>query len=124
MALDGPRMYTAIWRRGSKSIRKLLIRWMAEKFCRCRGFQGWDQARSGGRAVFACESASGLDFARKLGIIAEGSDIKVDKRQQTNIEGIFAAGDCTGGLRQVSTSVGQGAVAGKALSEYIREMGN
>jgi thioredoxin reductase (NADPH) len=69
----------------------------------------------------AYESASGIDFARKLGIIAEGSDVKVDSRQQTNIEGIFAAGDCTGGFKQVSTSVGQGAVAGKVIAEYVRK---
>lgn len=70
----------------------------------------------------AYESASGMDFARKLGIIAEGNSIKVDEHQQTNIDGLFAAGDCTGGLKQVSTAVGQGAVAGKAMSDYVRSL--
>jgi thioredoxin reductase (NADPH) len=69
----------------------------------------------------AYESASSLDFARKLGIFAEGSAIKVDSQQQTNIEGLFAAGDCTGGFKQISTAVGQGAVAGKSISDYVRK---
>jgi len=70
----------------------------------------------------AYESASAIDFARKLGIITEGNDVKVDSRQRTNIEGVFAAGDCTGGLKQVATAVGEGAVAARSVSEYLREI--
>ena len=70
----------------------------------------------------AYESASGIDFARKLGIITEGNNVLVDSNQQTNIEGIFAAGDCTGGLKQIATAVGEGAIAGKAISDYIRKI--
>jgi thioredoxin reductase (NADPH) len=68
----------------------------------------------------AYESASSIDFARKLGIIVDGNSIVVDKNQQTNLSGVFAAGDNTGGLRQVSSAVGEGAVAGKRIAEYIR----
>lgn len=68
----------------------------------------------------ANESASSADFARALGIMTEGASIVVDKFQQTNFEGIFAAGDCTGGFKQVSTSVGEGALASKKISEYVR----
>jgi thioredoxin reductase (NADPH) len=68
----------------------------------------------------AYDSASSVDFARKLGIIVEGNSVIVDKNQQTNLEGIFAAGDCTGGFKQISTAVGQGAVAGKRIIEYVR----
>ncbi|NTV88741.1 MAG: NAD(P)/FAD-dependent oxidoreductase [Clostridiales bacterium] len=71
----------------------------------------------------AYESASGIDFARTLGILTEGGDVKVDGQQMTNIGGIFAAGDCTGGFKQISTSVGQGAIAGKAITDYIRSLG-
>lgn len=70
----------------------------------------------------AYESASGIDFARQLGIVTEGSDVVVDSSQQTNIEGIFAAGDCTGGLKQVATAVGEGANAGKAIVDYLRKI--
>jgi thioredoxin reductase (NADPH) len=61
-----------------------------------------------------------VDFARKMGIMVDGNSILVDKDQQTNIDGLFAAGDCTGGFKQISTAVGQGAVAGKKAIEYIR----
>jgi thioredoxin reductase (NADPH) len=68
----------------------------------------------------AYESASSSDFARKLGILTEGNSITVDKNQRTNLEGVFAAGDCTGGFRQISTAVGQGALAGRRIIEYLR----
>jgi len=40
------------------------------------------------------------------------------------IEGVFAAGDCTGGFKQIATAVGQGAVAGKSIIEFIRALKN
>lgn len=70
----------------------------------------------------AYDSASTLDFARKMGILADGSTVVVDKKQQTNLEGVFAAGDCAAELKQVSVAVGQGAVAGKAMVEYVRSL--
>lgn len=68
----------------------------------------------------AYESASTMDFARKLGIAIEGNAIMADHGQHTNIEGVFAAGDCTGGFKQISTAVGQGAMAGKSIIDYVR----
>lgn len=70
----------------------------------------------------AFESASSIDFARKLGILTDGSTVLVDKVQQTNLDGLFAAGDCTGGFKQISTAVGQGALAGKKMIEYVRSL--
>ncbi len=69
----------------------------------------------------ANDSASSSDFARKLGVITEGASIPVDKDQKTNIPGLFAAGDCTGGFKQVSTAVGQGAMAARKIIELVRE---
>ena len=68
----------------------------------------------------AYDSASSADFARKLGIIVDESNIIVDRNQQTNMDGVFAAGDCTGGFKQISTAVGSGALAGKKIIEYVR----
>ncbi|OPZ86336.1 MAG: Thioredoxin reductase [Firmicutes bacterium ADurb.Bin419] len=68
----------------------------------------------------AYDSPSSLDFARKLGIMVNGNSILVDKDQQTNLDGLFAAGDCTGGFKQISIAVGQGALAGKRAIEFIR----
>lgn len=70
----------------------------------------------------AYESATSTDFARKLGVITEDNAIVVDKNQQTNLAGLFAAGDCTGGFKQIATAVGQGALAGKRIIEYVREI--
>lgn len=69
-------------------------------------------------------TASSVDFAKKLGIITENNAISVDHKQSTNIEGVFAAGDCTGGFRQIATAVGQGAVAGKSIIEFVRTLKN
>jgi thioredoxin reductase (NADPH) len=70
----------------------------------------------------ANESASSADFARKLGILTDGNSILVDKDMQTNLDGLFAAGDCTGGFKQVAIAVGQGALAGKRMQEYVRSL--
>lgn len=65
-------------------------------------------------------TASSVDFAKKLGVITEGNAIIVDNNQCTNVEGIFASGDCTGGFKQIATAVGQGAMAGKSIINYVR----
>lgn len=70
----------------------------------------------------AYDTASSVDFARKLGILVDGSSIIVDQNQQTNLDGVFAAGDCTGGFKQVSIAVGQGALAGRKMIEYVRSI--
>jgi len=48
--------------------------------------------------------------------------IKVDVRQQTNIPGVFAAGDVTDQpIKQVGTAVGQGITAALEAYSYIRQ---
>ena len=46
--------------------------------------------------------------------------LTVDRLQRTNIEGVFAAGDCTCGGMQVVTAAGEGAMAAMKASAYIR----
>ncbi len=70
----------------------------------------------------AYESASSVDFARKLGILVDGSAVVADTKQQTNLEGLYAAGDCTSSFKQLSVAVGQGAMAGKAIAEYVKSL--
>lgn len=70
----------------------------------------------------ASGTASSLDFAVKLGVAVTGNTIVTDAQQKTNLDGVFAAGDCTGGFKQISTAVGQGAVAGKSMIEYVRRL--
>lgn len=48
--------------------------------------------------------------------------IKVDQSQATNVEGIWAAGDCTtasNGFRQVVTAVAEGGIAANAIFKYL-----
>lgn len=44
----------------------------------------------------------------------------VDRQQRTNIEGVFAAGDCTCGGMQIATAAGEGAMAAMQAVGYIR----
>ena len=49
----------------------------------------------------------------KAGVeVDERGWIKVDRKQRSNLKEVYAAGDCTGGGMQVSTAVGEGAMAG------------
>ena len=49
----------------------------------------------------------------------EGGYIKVGRDMSTNVEGVFACGDCTGAPLQVAKAVGEGHVAGLAACEYL-----
>jgi len=61
------------------------------------------------------------DILRDSGIETDdGGCIMVDKNQRTNIEGIFAAGDCVCGGMQIVTAAGDGGKAGLAASRYVR----
>ena len=61
------------------------------------------------------------EIVRKAGIeVDERGCIKVDRWQRTNIEGVFAAGDCTCGGMQVVTAAGEGAMAATTALKYIR----
>lgn len=70
----------------------------------------------------AYDSASSINFALKMGILVENQAIVVNQNQETNIEGLYAAGDCTGIFRQISVAVGQGAIAGRQMIEYVRKL--
>ena len=49
----------------------------------------------------------------------ENGVIKVNRHMATNVEGVFAAGDCTGGPLQVAKAVGEGHVAALSACEYL-----
>ncbi|MBN1800576.1 MAG: FAD-dependent oxidoreductase [Candidatus Lokiarchaeota archaeon] len=60
---------------------------------------------------------------KKAGVeLDDKGNIKVDEEQQTNIQGVYAAGDVTGGLFQVAFAVAEGARAGINVSKYIRSL--
>ncbi len=64
--------------------------------------------------------AGGADFAKKLGVAAEGDRIKVNEKTETNLPGFFACGDLTGNLLQVCKAVYEGAQAGLSAVEYLK----
>lgn len=65
--------------------------------------------------------AGSNEFAKKLGIITNKDTIVVNENMETNIPGIYACGDCTGGLLQVSKAVYEGTKAGLQAIKYIRQ---
>lgn len=74
------------------------------------------------KGIFIAEGiATSLDFARKLGAKIEQNRIIVNNKMETNIPGLYAAGDCIGGLLQISTAVAEGAIAGTEIIKFIRK---
>lgn len=83
-----------------------------------------DQSTAQIDGVFvAMGTAGSSEIARQLGAqITDRGEIVVDEKMQTNIPGIFAAGDCTGGLLQISKAVYEGTVAGIQAGQYLRSL--
>ncbi|MDD4595601.1 MAG: NAD(P)/FAD-dependent oxidoreductase [Candidatus Izemoplasmatales bacterium] len=71
-------------------------------------------------AVFvAIGTPSATDFALRMGAFIDNNMIVVDDKFMTNIPGLFAAGDCIGGLSQIAKAVADGAIAALALNKFI-----
>lgn len=69
----------------------------------------------------ALGTASSSDLARKLGLILdEKNNIKVNSNMETNIKGVYACGDCTGGILQISKAVYEGMVAGTSTIQFLK----
>ncbi len=69
----------------------------------------------------AYKTAGSTALAKKVGATIDGNKISVNDKMQTNIKGLFAAGDCTGGLLQISKAVYEGAQAATEIIKYIKE---
>ena len=69
----------------------------------------------------ALGTAKGSDLARKLGIRLDNNKIMVNENMETGLPGVYAAGDCIGGILQVSVAVGEGAKAGLSCIQYLRK---
>lgn len=65
--------------------------------------------------------AGGVDFAKKMGIILNNDNIVVDENMQTNIEGLYACGNVTGGMLQICKATYEGAKAGLSATKYIKK---
>ena len=75
-----------------------------------------------GSGVFVALGVAGSTaLARKIGAAVDGNRIVVDAAMQTTVPGLYAAGDCTGGLLQVAKAVYEGALAGTEAARALRK---
>ncbi len=68
----------------------------------------------------AIGTPSANDFALRMGAFVEKNSIVVDKNFMTNIPGLFAAGDCIGGLLQIVKAASDGPHAALAINKYLK----
>lgn len=64
--------------------------------------------------------ATSVDFAKKLGAMIEKNYIVVNEKMETTVPNVYACGDCTGGLLQISKAVYQGTVAGLEIIKKLK----
>ncbi len=64
--------------------------------------------------------ASSTDLAKKVGALTTNRNIIVNEKQETNLPGLYAAGDCTGGTLQIAKAVHEGMIAGLEVVKKIK----
>lgn len=52
-------------------------------------------------------------------LATENGYVAVNRKMETNLPGLFAAGDCTGGPLQIAKAVGEGQVAGQSAAAFV-----
>ena len=55
------------------------------------------------------------------GLELDGAHVIVNRAMETNLPGVFAAGDCTGRPYQIAKSVGEGNIAAHSIVEYLSD---
>lgn len=71
----------------------------------------------------ALGTAGSAEIARQMGAeLNEKGNIKVNENMETTIPGLYAAGDCTGGLLQVAKAVYEGCQAAINAGKYVRSL--
>ncbi|MBW2094059.1 MAG: FAD-dependent oxidoreductase [Deltaproteobacteria bacterium] len=66
-----------------------------------------------------------MDLAGYLGVAPDNETMKyiaVNEKQETNVSGVYAAGDICGPPWQVAKAVGQGCIAGLEAAAYAKKM--
>ncbi len=72
--------------------------------------------------IFIAEGVAGsAEFAKKMGAFIKQNKIIVNENMETNIKGLYACGDCTGGILQISKAVYEGTVAGLQAIKYLKD---
>lgn len=65
-------------------------------------------------------TADSTDIAKKIGLVLENNKIKVNENMETNIKGIYACGDCIGGILQISKAVNDGMKTGLNVIKFLK----
>ncbi|MCK5562046.1 MAG: FAD-dependent oxidoreductase, partial [Thermoplasmata archaeon] len=61
-----------------------------------------------------------VELAKQIGVeLQDNGYIKTDEQQRTNIKRVYAAGDVTGGVRQIVTAAAEGAIAALTSLEVL-----
>ena len=66
-------------------------------------------------AFMALGRVSAINFATRLGIGTKNNEITIDRDGKTDVGGVYAAGNCTGGNAQAANSVGEGCNAALSI---------
>lgn len=75
--------------------------------------------------VFIAQGVAGsTEFAKKIGAKIENEKIVVNENMETTVKGLYACGDCTGGLYQISKAVYEGTKAGVQVIKYLKLQNN
>ncbi|MBS3151851.1 FAD-dependent oxidoreductase [Candidatus Woesearchaeota archaeon] len=82
-------------------------------------FENGDREKFDG-AFIALGTTSALNFATRLGLELSDTNLKVDKNCKTNLDGVWAAGDCIGSNAQAVVSAGDGCSAAISVIKYIK----
>ncbi|MFA5693363.1 MAG: NAD(P)/FAD-dependent oxidoreductase [Acholeplasmataceae bacterium] len=61
------------------------------------------------------------ELALKLGLVMEDDNIVVNDKMETNIKGVFAAGDCIGGNYQIVKTLNDGLLASIGIYNYLKD---
>jgi len=69
----------------------------------------------------AIGTAGATALARKIGALTDSNVVITDENMRTNIPGLWAAGDCTAGMKQITKAVYDGAKAGTDIVKFLRE---
>lgn len=71
--------------------------------------------------IFIAEGvATSTDFAKKLGARIQNNYIVVNENMETSVPNIYACGDCTGGILQISKAVYEGTKAGLEIIKKLK----
>ena len=70
----------------------------------------------------AIGTASSTDLAKKIGAVVKNNNILVDENMETTVKGMYACGDCTGGLLQVNKAVYEGAKAALSIIKKAKDI--